>query len=147
MLIACLGHTACQRGFRSLTCRSFPFFPYLNKAGEFLGLSYYWDYEDRCWVISHLSVVSPEYRQEFIALYDALLEKVPREKENFAYQSRLMRRFFGRKHRSIPLLHRNGASYKITPHNERMRRVPVEKLPKFGPYKIASQLPFPGEAT
>jgi hypothetical protein len=145
VLIACQGHTLCQRSFRSITCRSFPFFPYLTNEGEFIGLSYYWEYEDRCWVISNLDQVTPEYRQEFISVYDLLFEQMPQEKENFRYHSAMMRRIFGRKHRAIPLLHRNGAAYKISPKNSRMRRVDVERLPKFGPYQIAALLKFEDE--
>ena len=144
-LIACQGASLCQRGFRSITCRAFPFFPYFNKEGEFLGLSYYWDYEDRCWVISNLSVVTAEYRQQFIAAYQALFERYPEERAAFRHHSMMMRRIFGRRHRAIPLLHRNGGAYKITPRTGRMRRAAVESLPKFGPYKLAAELPFPDE--
>ena len=145
VLIACLGHSFCQRNFRSLTCRSFPFFPYLTREREFVGLSYYWEYEDRCWVISNLQVVSREYRAEFIAAYDKLFEMLPEERENYHHHSTVMRRIFGRRQRAIPLLHRNGHAYKITPRNGRMRRVSMTRLPKFGPYKIAADLPFPDE--
>jgi hypothetical protein len=147
VLIECKGHLLCQRGYRSLTCRAFPFFPYLTNQGEFVGLSYYWEYEDRCWVISNLQVVSVEYRMEFITAYDELLKQMPEEKENFSYHSRRMRQLFGRKHRAIPLLHRNGGFYKVTPRNGHMRRVAPEKLPKFGPYRVAANLPFPDEIT
>jgi len=145
VLIACLGYEQCQRGFRSITCRAFPFFPYIDREGQFIGLSYYWEYEDRCWVISNLRIVSPDYRAEFIAAYDSIFENMPEEYENFRYHSIIMRRFFGRRHRAIPVLHRNGSVYKITPRNGRRRKVAVDKLPKFGPYKIAASLPFPGE--
>lgn len=145
VLIVCQGHERCQRGYRALSCRSFPFFPYLNSKREFIGLSYYWEYEERCWVISNLQVVSPQYRGEFIAAYDALFELMPAERESFRYQSSRMRRAFARRKRAIPLLHRNGHAYKITPRNERMRRTPYERMPKFGPYKIAAGLPFPDE--
>jgi len=145
VLIACLGHTHCQRSFRSLTCRSFPFFPYIDLRGIFLGLSYYWEYEDRCWVISNLSVVTPRYRNEFIAAYDQVFTRMPQELQNFRHHSIVMRRIFARQKRAIPLLHRNGGTYKVTPSNGRMRRVPVESLPKFGPYQIADVLPFPDE--
>lgn len=145
VLIACLGHELCQRGFRSITCRAFPFFPYIDQEGKFIGLSYYWEYEDRCWVISNLKIVSSEYRAEFIAAYDSIFEHMPEEQENFRYHSIMMRRVFGRRHRAFPLLHRNGSAYKITPRNGRKRKVPVDQLPKFGPYKIATSLPFPGE--
>ncbi len=62
VLIECLGHPLCQRDYRSLTCRAFPFFPYLTSQGTFIGLSYYWEYEDRCWVISNFQVVNQTYR-------------------------------------------------------------------------------------
>jgi hypothetical protein len=145
VLIACQGHEKCQRNFRALTCRSFPFFPYFTGEGKFIGMSYYWDYEDRCWVISNLQIVSPEYRTEFMAAYKTLFQLRPEEKENFMNHSAVMRKTFRRKHKTIPLLHKNGGAYKITPHNERMRRTPPENLPKFGPYAIAARLPFPGD--
>ena len=145
VLIACQGARHCQRNFRSLTCRAFPFFPYLNRQGEFLGMAYYWEYEDRCWVISNLQVVSSAYRRQFIAAYDMLFEHMSEERQTFQHQSNVMRRVFGQRKRSIPLLHRNGSAYKVSPKTGRLRRVPVEALPKFGPYKIAADLPFPDE--
>jgi hypothetical protein len=143
--IQCLGHRLCQRNFRSITCRSFPFFPYITRENEFIGLSYYWEYEDRCWVISHLSRVTPEYLGEFIHTFERLFKLVPAEQVNFRHFSTTMRRHFGRMKRAIPLLHRNGGYYKVTPRNGRLRRVDPGSLPKFGPYLIAERLPFPGE--
>ena len=35
LLIGCLGHLQCQRDYRSITCRAFPFFPYITKEGDF----------------------------------------------------------------------------------------------------------------
>jgi hypothetical protein len=145
VLIACQGHEYCQRSFRSITCRSFPFFPYINRHSDFLGLSYYWEYEGVCWVISNLQVVSPVYREEFIETYETLFELYPDEIETFAYHSEVMRETFSSKRRAIPLLHRGGGVYKVAPNNERMRRVRAAELPKFGPYKIAQRLPFPEE--
>jgi hypothetical protein len=142
-LIACKGYEHCVRDFRSLTCRSFPFFPYISRQGAFIGLSYYWEYEARCWVISNLQAVTSCYLSEFVATYETLFAAMPQEKETFRHYSGLMRRIFGRRRRAIPLLHRNGGLYKITPRNGRLRRVPAENLPRFGPYKIAAELPFP----
>jgi hypothetical protein len=145
VLIACKGHLYCQRDFRSLTCRSFPFFPYFTPQGEFIGLSYFWEYEDRCWVISNLQIVSPEFKAQFIAMYLSLFEQMPDVKDTFKAFSDLMRQNFSRRHRTIPLLHRNGNYYKISPGDSSMREVPARKLPKFGVYKIAAQLPFQDE--
>ncbi len=145
VLITCQGHLKCQRDFRSINCRCFPFFPYMTLEGEFIGLSYYWEFEDRCWVISNLNVVSDQYRSEFIRGFDFLFENMPEEREAYRYHSIVMRRVFGRRHRAIPLLHRNGKNYKLTPRNGRMRQCTAKQFPKFGPYKIAADLPFPDE--
>lgn len=145
ILIECLGHTQCQRDFRSITCRAFPFFPYISRQGDFLGLSYYWEYADRCWVISHLEVVRPEYRSEFILAYEQIFTAYPQEKENFHHHSSIMRRIFGRKYRAIPLLHRNGHAYKITPRTGRLRRVLINSFPCYGPYLVASEMLFRDE--
>jgi len=145
VLIACLGHEHCQREYRSITCRAFPFFPYFNSEGNFLGLSYYWEFEDRCWVISNLQVVSEDYQREFIKAYEFLFELQPEEISNFSDHSDFMRSAFEGFRRAIPLLHRNGHVYKISPKVERMRRVERESLSKFGVYKIAASMPFPDE--
>lgn len=146
VLIECLGHQFCQRNFRSFVCRSFPFFPYITRQGDFLGLSVYWEYEDRCWVISHLSQVQESFRSQAIASYADLFRVYPAELESFRRFSGLMRQVFGRRRRAIPLLHRNGQTYKVTPRNGRMRRISAERFPLLGLYKIAADLPFPGES-
>lgn len=143
--IVCLGHTRCQRNYRAIACRSFPFFPYVTLEGEFIGMAYYWEYEDRCWVISHLETVTDEYRREFTAAYDTLFEWYPEEREAFRQHAIRVRRVFGRGRRVIPLLHRDGGTYKISPKTARMRRVKPEDLPAYGPYRIAEMLKFPGE--
>ncbi len=145
ILVACLGPDQCQRDYRGITCRQFPFFPYITSSGEFIGMSYYWEYQEQCWVISNLQIVSPEYRAQFIATFDIIFERMPDELENYSDHSEYMRDEFNKLRRAIPLLHRDGHAYKISSHNERMRRVPVESMPKFGPYKLAAQMPFPDE--
>lgn len=145
MLAECLGPSHCQRDFRGLTCRQFPFFPYIDSQGNVLGLSYYWEYEEQCWVISNMAVVTEEYKRQFLETFEYIFAHVPGEFENYQYHSEVMRDAFNEQRRAIPLLHRNGYAYKISTHNERMRRVPVESLTKFGPYKLAAEMPFPDE--
>jgi hypothetical protein len=145
LLIVCKGVTHCQREFRSISCRAFPFFPYLDSQGEFLGLSVYTDYEDRCWVINHLQVVSKEFRNQCIAAYETLFRLIPQERETFAHHSATIRLKFQPVRRPIVLLHRDGFTYTIQPDDEHMRRVSPESLPKYGPYRIAASLPFPDE--
>ncbi len=144
-LIQCLGHRHCQREYRSIVCRSFPFFPYLTRAGELIGLSYYWEYEDRCWVISNLDRVTSAYRNQFIQAYDTICSHLAQERENFHYFSELMRQTFREGGRKITLLHRNGEAYRISPEEEGLAPVRAGDLPKFGVYEIAANLPFADE--
>ncbi len=146
VLIECLGHTRCQRDFRALTCRAFPFFPYIDRSKEFVGLSYYWDYEDRCWVISHLDKVTLEYINSFMHTFDLLFQARPQEKEQFYHHSSVMRRVFGRRHSSIPLLQRDGSLCAVNPRSGQVTQMQAEALPRFGPYAIAANLRFPDEA-
>ena len=145
VLIECKGYSLCQRDFRSLTCRAFPFFPYITRQGQFVGLSCYWEYEQCCWVINNLQVVSPLYVEQFVQAFDWLFTRMPDELTLFQHFSRRMRRVFGRRHRLIPLFHRDGRFYKISPRDGRLRRSAPEKYPKSGVYKIAASLPFPDE--
>jgi hypothetical protein len=145
VLIECLGHKYCQRKFRSITCRAFPFFPYVSKVGEFLGLSYYWEYEDRCWIINHLQVITLEYVREFVMTYARIFDKWPHELENFQYHAMVMRRVFGRQHRKIPLVHRDGSFYEVTTKDGTLNSIDPASLPKFGDYAIAAEMPFPDE--
>ncbi len=145
--VVCRGIAACarERPYRSLVCRSFPFFPYLDRAGTFLGLTYYWQYEDRCWVISHLERVRPAFREAFVRTYERLFALYPQERETFRHQSILMRRVFGRRHREIPLLHRDGGYYWVRPRDGRLRPARPEDFPKHGVYAVIADLPFDDE--
>ena len=145
VLIECRGHLQCQRGYRSIACRTFPFFPYISSSREFLGLSIYWEYVDRCWVISNLHAVTGDYCQEAVSAFEMIFVQSPADLDHFASFSESMRGEFKRKNRMIPLLHRNGQTYKISAGNERMHCVGSSDFPKFGVYRLAASLPFPGE--
>lgn len=134
-LLACLGPQRCQRDFRALSCRQFPFFPYVSADFRFVGLAYEWEFESKCWVVSNLGRVSARYREEFVRTYDRLLALFQDEFESYAAHSEEMRAHFLERKRRIPILHRNGGVYLLSPASERMVRVEVGKLPKFGPYK------------
>jgi hypothetical protein len=135
VLLACLGPDRCQRQFRALSCRQFPFFPYVSSDYRFLGLAYEWQFEQQCWAISHLERVSMRYRQEFVAAYDRLFALFQEEFEAYALYSERMRRAFTEQRRRFPLLHRNGLAYLVSPGSERMRRIDAGSLPCFGPYR------------
>jgi hypothetical protein len=134
LLLACQGPAECQRPYRAMSCRQFPFFPYITSDDRFIGLAYEWDFEPVCWVISNLDQVTTAYRQEFIAIYDDLLARWPAEHESYAGASEDMREHFASQRRRIPLLHRNGGNYLLSPGSERLYRVSPDRFPRFGPY-------------
>jgi hypothetical protein len=135
ILLACLGPDRCQRNFRALSCRQFPFFPYVTADYRFVGLAYEWEFEAKCWVISNLSQVSARYREEFVRTYDELFALFQEEFDSYAAHSEEMRAHFIKQKRRIPILHRNGGVYLLSPARERMVRVEAGKLPRFGPYR------------
>lgn len=135
LLLACQGPAHCQRDYRAMSCRQFPFFPYITAGYRFLGLAYHWDFEPVCWVISHLGQVTARYRDEFIRTYDRLLAEWDEEMESYAALSEDLRAAFSARKRRIPLLHRNGGFYLLSPGSERLQRVAPEHLPKHGFYR------------
>ena len=143
--IVCKGVAFCQRAFRSFVCRAFPFFPYISRHNELLGLTYYWQYEDRCWVLSHLGKVRADFRRAALQAYRTLFAWYPQERDVFRHQSTVMRRVFARRGREIPLLHRDGYVYLLHPRTEALRPVDPASLPKHGVYALAQELPFEDE--
>ena len=134
-LMACRGPEFCERDFRTLSCRQFPFSPYITADDRFIGLTYNWDFEQVCWVISNLHQVTPAYRQEFIDLYDRLLYEYPKEYDSYYFLSEDMREAFKKRRRRIPILHRDGFDYLLSPATDRHTRVDASQVHKFGPYK------------
>lgn len=135
VLLACSGPEHCQRNYRATSCRQFPFFPYVTDNYRFIGLTYYWDFEPYCWVLSHLDRVTDTYRREFIATFDEIFNLWPDEFESYAAMSEEAREYFSGQNRRIPLLHRNGGLYLLSPGDERLRKTGFDKLRTFGPYK------------
>ena len=134
ILLACLGPSQCQRDYRALSCRQFPFFPYVTSDYRFIGLAYEWQFEPVCWVISNLAEVTAKYREEFVQTHDRLFTLFQNEFETYAYHSELLRGEFVRRKRRFPLLHRNGGNYLVSPKSERLESVAAERLPRFGSY-------------
>lgn len=135
VLLACLGPDKCQRDLRALSCRAFPFFPYITSDYRFLGLACEWEFESTCWVISNLQAVTEKYRAEFISAFDYLLATFDDIFENYATHSGRLRANYSSRRKRFPLLHRNGRAYLVSPHSERTQRVDMSALPKFGFYR------------
>lgn len=133
--IECKGAAFCERDNRTMACRAFPFFPYITREGELIGLAYYWTFEDRCWVISNLQIVEREYVRDFISAYEYLFEKDAEEFETMKNHSALMRRVFSRANRIIPIIAREGGYLKVMPKTAELRAARVQEFKPHGPYK------------
>ncbi len=120
ILLACKGPAECQRAFRSLGCRQFPFYPYVSADYRFLGLAGSWEFEAPCWVLEHLEVVSEAYRSQFVQTYDRIFALFQEEFENYAWHSERARRYYAAWRRRFALLHRNGGLYMVSPGSGRM---------------------------
>lgn len=132
--VECRGAQHCERDNRSLSCRTFPFFPYFTNKDELIGLAYYWHFEDRCWVISNLAQVTPKFVQQFIEAYEILFNNDPAERDVLRRFSSTMRRVFSRWNRPFPIVDRNGGYLMIQPKSAGIHKVEANDLPRFEPY-------------
>jgi len=132
--IECKGARFCERDNRTMACRAFPFYPYITKDDEVLGLATYWTFEDRCWLISNMQVVEREFVQEFLAAYAYIFERDPAEFKAMKSQSAYHRRTFSRRNEAIPMIGRAGGFFKVLPHSGRIVPLAADKLPRFGAY-------------
>lgn len=138
--IECKGARHCERDNRTMACRAFPFFPYMTRDGEILGLSYYWSFEDRCWVISNLAIVTPAFVRECIAAYEMVFAADRDEHEAHLRLAADMRRVFARRNAIIPIVGRDGAFFAVEPRTHVLRPASPAEFPAFGPYKNESRI-------
>jgi hypothetical protein len=138
--IECKGARHCERENRTMACRAFPFFPYMTRTGEILGLAYYWAFEDRCWIISNLAVVTPDFVRECIEAFEMLFAGDRLECEIHLRLSADMRRVFARRNAIIPIVGRNGAFFAVEPRTHGVRPAAPAEFRAFGPYKDESRL-------
>jgi hypothetical protein len=134
LLLSCKGPEKCERQFRSVSCRQFPFFPYITGDYRFIGLAYDWEFESKCWILSHLDQVTSQYRQEFIQTFDLIFSTWMDDFDSYVALSEDTREHYASIHRRIPLLHRNGKDYLVSPTNGRTTRIDLGTLKPYKPY-------------
>lgn len=135
LLLSCQGPQKCHRPTRALSCRQFPFFPYITADDRFIGLAYEWVFEEKCWLINHLDAVTTAYRSAFMQTYDHIFDHWMFDFESYAIHSEEMRQEFIKLNRRIPILHRNGRNYLLSPGSDRLAKAHPKQYKKFGPYK------------
>ena len=133
--IECKGAMFCERDNRTLACRAFPFYPYITRDDELVGLATYWIFADRCWLISNMQVVEQQFIQEFVAAYERVFKHDPEEREVMRGQSATHRRTFSRRQQIIPLIGREGGYLKVMPYTGEVLPADPKEFAKAGPYK------------
>ncbi len=145
VLLVCQGYQHCQRPFRTLSCRAFPFFPYLDQHGNLLGLSYYQDYREECWVISNLEAVTAQFTEEFNSGFRRLFEVYPRLKDGYQRYSGLIREQSRKAGERIVLLQPGPRFFLLDPISENLQEIEAGSLPAYDAYQIMKDMPFPDE--
>jgi len=133
--VQCKGGRFCERDNRSIACRGFPFFPYMTREKQLVGLGTYWTFEDRCWMMSNLEIVDRVFVEQFIATYEALFVKDPSEFTTYVDFSASARRVFSRWKRKIPLLGRQGELLIVEPSTGEIRPGTRKEFPKIAPFR------------
>jgi hypothetical protein len=134
MAVHCKGARFCERDNRTIACRGFPFYPYLTREKQFIGIGTYWTFEDRCWMMSNLEIVDRAFVNEFIATYEALFVKDESEFKTYVDFSASARRVYSRWKRQIPLLGREGELLIVEPSTGAVRPGRRKEFPKAKPF-------------
>jgi hypothetical protein len=145
VLLQCKGYQECQREFRTLTCRAFPFFPFLDKKGRFIGIAYYPDFRQECWIISNLDLVSQNFKEAFQRTFQRVFGLYPEFERNFKDYCAYLRDQAAEQNEEIILLGFSGEVYSFHPGTEQLFQVEYRELAAFGPFEITRDLQFPDE--
>ena len=133
--IHCKGARHCERDNRTIACRGFPFFPYITRQRQFVGVGTYWVFEDRCWMMSNLEIVDKKFVEEFVATYEALFIKDSSEFTTYVDFSASARRVFSRWKRPLPLLGRKAELLIVEPSTGDIRPGRKADFPKAAPFR------------
>ncbi len=107
----CKGHLACERENRSFACRTFPFFPYFTREKAFFGLTYYWEYRGRCWILERYDLVRRDFIDGFVRAWEIVFERNPDEADYFQSLSATCRGAHTRMNRTFVVIGRDGKSW------------------------------------
>lgn len=122
----CKGHLQCEREHRDLTCRTFPFEPYLDHRGRLAGLVFCFDLAHLCPLMLGDQRIEPEFLAQCLRMYARLFEFAPEEHAFHLGISRRLRRQFGQRREPIPVFTTAGV---VAMPTRRPRRRPPGRTP------------------
>ncbi len=110
----CKGVAFCERENRSISCRTFPLEPYIDKRGVFVGLVFMREFKHGC----PLTQRTKDIRQEFIdtnfLFWEKLMLRKPNEYETYRRSSIAYRRYRTKTKEEFPIFfpsHLKGKEY------------------------------------
>lgn len=106
--VVCNGPSTCDRPHRSISCRMFPFYPYLDNRGRLLGLVTNDVLEGKCVLVGREEIVTPEFRREFLAFWQKIFALHRAEHRFYIQHSQAIRRARSRKRKSIVVITEEG---------------------------------------
>jgi len=104
----CKGAEHCERDNRSIACRTFPFEPYLDHAGELAGLVYNYEFKGTCPLIGSRHLILPEFIDQSLRLWERTFEFSEEERQFYLGHSQSLRRSFAQRGKRIPVFTRAG---------------------------------------
>jgi hypothetical protein len=108
VFIECKGVKYCERENRSISCRTFPFEPYLDTRGNLLGLVYNRVIEDKCYLVDRPQIVTKEFVRQYMRFIEKFFKMLPSEKELYMEQSRIYRNLISRRKKPLVVLTEKG---------------------------------------
>jgi len=98
----CKGVTHCDRRYRSLTCRFFPFEPYIEKSGQFPGLTWVYRCDYLCPLIGNREVrINQEYIDQSVRVWWSMFALYPEEYSCYYEESEKTRRTLKRRGKRV----------------------------------------------
>ena len=78
MRVACL---RCERPWRSIVCRIFPTYPYVDGQDRATGLFFNTCLRDKCYLVGRPDLVRPEFIRSHLRFWNVLFDRHKGEKE------------------------------------------------------------------
>lgn len=100
MFCECKGARFCERDFRSISCRTFPLEPYVDRRGAFVALTFLYDFtlnheqsgEPRCPLVERAQDIRQKFIDASFQFWEKLMLRIPDEYEIYVESSRDLRK-------------------------------------------------------
>ena len=109
---ACKGYESCVREQRSISCRTFPLEPYLDRRGKFVGLTFIRDFTDKdpktgrlkCPLTARKNDIRTEYIDNLFMFWKELMQIREEEHATYVQTSEFLRREYDKMGRRFHVL-------------------------------------------